>query len=136
MRGSLMEIRITSNYEDKSEGFEKEFLHFFYRTVLEAQGDARRYAPVDSGNLRRQIKINFISPLKAQLISHANYSSFVEGGTKPHIIRASNKKALHWKKGGKDFFSKFVNHPGTTPIKFMGPARDIAERKFKEFLMK
>ncbi|MFA5406674.1 MAG: HK97 gp10 family phage protein [Candidatus Nanoarchaeia archaeon] len=131
-----MEIRITSNFTDKSVDFEKKFLDFFYKTVLEAQGDARRYAPVDTSNLRRQIQIEWINPFKAILRSNAEYSKFVEEGYGPFTIQAVNKQALHWKKGGKDFFAKVVHHPGFAGVPFMRPARDNAERKFKEFLIK
>ena len=42
-----------------------------------------------------------------------DYGVHPEYGTRPHVIRAKNKKALHWKKDGKDFFAYSVNHPGT-----------------------
>ncbi len=37
---------------------------------------------------------------------------WVDRGTKAHIIRARNAKALHWINGGS-FFAKWVRHPGT-----------------------
>ena len=50
---------------------------------------------------------------------------FLEDGTRPHEIRATRKKALHWvsggtatygskaKHGGDDVFAVVVHHPGT-----------------------
>ena len=37
---------------------------------------------------------------------------WVHWGTRPHVIRPKNKKALRWPGGGKFFFAKKVNHPG------------------------
>lgn len=42
-----------------------------------------------------------------------HYGAGLEFGTRPHKISAKNKKALHWKKDGKDVFAYSVNHPGT-----------------------
>jgi len=42
-----------------------------------------------------------------------HYGVHLEYGTRPHKIRAKNKKVLHWKKDGKDVFAYSVNHPGT-----------------------
>lgn len=39
------------------------------------------------------------------------YGRHLEEGTKPHIIRPKNKKALYWK--GAKHPVKAVNHPGT-----------------------
>jgi len=39
------------------------------------------------------------------------YAAAVEGGSKPHIIRPKNKKALFW--AGAMFPVKEVKHPGT-----------------------
>lgn len=42
----------------------------------------------------------------------APYAPFVHWGTRPHVIRAKDKKALRWAAGGKFFFAKEVRHPG------------------------
>jgi hypothetical protein len=62
------------------------------------------------------------------LQAKAKYASFVENGTKPHRIVVRRKKALHWEDGGVHYFAKSVNHPGTAPRPFMGPAYLKAER--------
>lgn len=49
----------------------------------------------------------------------AIYGKFVHDGTKPHIIRAKNGKALRWPSGGKFAFRRMVRHPGTRPDKFI-----------------
>jgi hypothetical protein len=47
----------------------------------------------------------------------ADYASFVEFGTKPHVIEPKDKKALYWQ--GADHPVKRVNHPGTAANPFM-----------------
>ena len=41
-----------------------------------------------------------------------NYGFFVHFGTKPHVIKPKNKKALRWVGGDNFIFAKKVNHPG------------------------
>lgn len=40
-------------------------------------------------------------------------AAFNEFGTRAHIIRAKNRKALRWQQGGQTRFAKSVRHPGT-----------------------
>lgn len=42
----------------------------------------------------------------------APYAYYVHWGTRPHVIRPKNKKALRWPAGGKFRFAKKVHHPG------------------------
>lgn len=42
------------------------------------------------------------------------YGEFVREGTKAHVIKPKNKKALHFVMAGADVFAMSVNHPGTT----------------------
>ena len=133
-----MKLQITTKITDDTEEFERKFINKFNEIAIGILNDARDYAPVDFGNLRRQIIINWITPTHAKIISNANYSSYMEFGTKPHVIKPKVKKALRWssgKKGSKSYtvsFSKYVNHPGTTAIPYMTPARNNAERKLKD----
>ena len=53
-------------------------------------------------------------------LQHAPHALFVHWGTRPHVIRPKNKKALRWASGGKFFFAKQVNHPGNAPDKWLG----------------
>ena len=45
-------------------------------------------------------------------LQHAPHAVFVHWGTKPHVIKPKNKKALRWPGGAGFIFAKFVNHPG------------------------
>lgn len=55
---------------------------------------------------------------------------FVNAGTKAHVIRPKNKKALRWAGGGKFFFAKQVNHPGYRGDPYIIRAADQAVRQF------
>lgn len=76
-----------------------------------------RVAPVDTGFMRQHIS-HHVSGNKIN-IRMPDYAFCVEFGTVPHIIKAKNAKALHWKKGNKDVFAKLVHHPGTFPQPFI-----------------
>ncbi|MCI6989388.1 MAG: HK97 gp10 family phage protein [Campylobacter sp.] len=76
---------------------------------------ARDKAPVDTGNLKGDIRVwnsrggkgvAYIGNTKA-----APYAKFVHDGTKPYTISVKNKKVLANKKLGK-IYGKKVNHPG------------------------
>ena len=53
-----------------------------------------------------------------------NYVEPYYYGSKPHIIRAKNGKALHWQVNGKDYYAKFVRHPGNKPHNFIQDTLD------------
>lgn len=56
------------------------------------------------------------------------YASFVENGTRPHIIEARRKIWLRWVQDGVVRFAKRVRHPGTRPYGYMGQAYLKCER--------
>lgn len=89
--------------------------------------DAIKEAPVNKqfggGNLRQSIRPSLITKLKGVVVAGANYSIFVHEGTRPHQIRAKNKKALANRRTNQ-FFGKVVNHPGTKANPFMQRAYD------------
>ena len=75
---------------------------------------------VKTGHLRRGIK-NFRRGMTATVhTSNIKYAPMVEKGTKAHIIRAKNKKALYWK--GAKHPVKQVNHPGSKAKPYLIPA--------------
>ncbi len=65
---------------------------------------------------------------------HAPYAVFVHWGTKPHIIRPREKKALRWPsgQGGKTgfVFAKWAKHPGYAGDPWLVQAADEAVRQF------
>lgn len=76
---------------------------------------------------------------------HASYAPFVHWGTRPHIIRPREKKALRWVgekgattrnaqgrfvSGTKFIFARFVHHPGYAGDPWLVQAADEAVRQF------
>ena len=57
----------------------------------------------------------------------APHAVFVEDDTRPHEIRARNRKFLRWEQAGEVRFARVVQHPGTRGKPFMGPAAIKAE---------
>ena len=79
--------------------------------------------PVDTSGLKISIHGEVVGH-KIEF-SMVDYAKHVEFGTKAHIIRPKNKKALHWG-GKKGPVVKFVHHPGTEAQPFI---RDAFYRK-------
>lgn len=94
--------------------------------ALDAIGEQKRLAPVRTGNLRRSIHLGRVTARSAETIAGANYAGYVEFGTKPHEIRARNKRALRWKVPGGYRFATRVRHPGTRKQPFMVPGAERA----------
>lgn len=83
--------------------------------------------------------------LTGEVRSEASYSEAVEKGTKPHTIKARNKKVLAgpargapagWKTISGDYaiYGKEVKHPGTSPKPFMYPAWRWGCQRFEKLI--
>jgi HK97 gp10 family phage protein len=79
--------------------------------------------PVDTGELRESIGVQ-VQPGRVVVGPTAAHATYVEYGTKPHIIEPKNKKALAFKVNGKTVIVKRVQHPGTKAQPFVRPAFD------------
>ena len=87
---------------------------------------------VVTGHLRRSIATK-MGDLEATIhTSNVKYAVIVEKGSKPHKIRAKNKKALYWK--GASHPVKQVNHPGSKAKPYLEPAFESEKDKFIENL--
>jgi HK97 gp10 family phage protein len=86
--------------------------------------EMERTVPVKSGNLRDSlgVKVTSGSVIIGPDVNKAPYATFVEHGTKPHVIKAKNGKALAFTVGGRTVIVRSVNHPGTTAQPFVMPA--------------
>jgi len=84
-----------------------------------------------TGRLRAGIVAEFVrsseNSARWDIISKARYSKFVEQGTRPHVIVPVRAVALRFVINGRVIFASKVNHPGTQPMPFMGPAYLKAE---------
>lgn len=87
--------------------------------------DTNATAPRDSGDLAGSYIYRRVRRLTARVGSHLDYARHVELGTRPHVIRAKNKKSLRFSVGGP--FGPFVlrravNHPGAAAQPHLRPA--------------
>ena len=97
-----------------------------------AKSNLTKNKSVDTGHLRRGISTD-IKGLTATIhTSNIKYARGVEEGTRPHTIRAKNKKALYWK--GAKHPVKQVNHPGSKAKPFLIPAFEKEKDQFLEKL--
>ena len=85
---------------------------------------------VKTGHLRRGITTDVGNMEVIVHTSNIKYARGVEEGTRPHTIRAKNKKALYWK--GAKHPVKSVRHPGSKAKPFLIPAFE----KEKEVIIK
>ena len=85
---------------------------------------------VKTGHLRRGITTDVGNMEVTVHTSNIKYARGVEEGTRPHTIRAKNKKALYWK--GASHPVKSVRHPGSKAKPYLIPAFE----KEKEVLIR
>ena len=64
----------------------------------------------------------------------ASYGIFVQNGTKPHEIRAKNRKFLRWVVSSEFIFAKKVKHPGYKGDAFFELAIKQEVPKFERWL--
>ena len=71
-----------------------------------------------------------------RLDNTAPYADPIDGGARPHKIRARRAPRLvfFWPKVGRMMYLKSVNHPGNKPYKFMYRAWHSAARVEEQFL--
>lgn len=76
-------------------------------SCLKIVRDMKRLAPVNMGRLRQQITYKKLKPLKYELVSAANYSAYMEFGTKNNVripkgygLLASQFKGVNINSGG------------------------------------
>ena len=101
-------------------------------SAFNIERNAKSSASVKTGHLRRSISTK-MGDMEATIhTSNLKYAPMVEFGTKPHIIRAKNKKALYWK--GATHPVKQVNHPGNRAKPYLIPAFEKEKDQFLEKL--
>ena len=95
---------------------------------IEAQAKINldRNGSVKTGHLRRGIATKIGNMEVTVHTSNIKYAPMVEYGTKPHTIKAKNKKALYWK--GARHPVRSVRHPGGKAKPYLIPAFE-AEKK-------
>ena len=89
-------------------------------TGFKIETKAKGNVPVDTGHLRRGITTKIGDMEVIVHTSNIKYARGVEFGTRPHLIKPKNKKALYWK--GAKHPVKSVNHPGSKAKPYLIPA--------------
>lgn len=100
------------------------------KTAFDIEADAKVFAPTDTGDLKNSISVDIggdgrFGSMSAEIGPTVEYGAHVEYGTAPHTIRAkAGGKLVFRGLGGGLVFVDSVDHPGTAPQPFIGPAFD------------
>ena len=120
----------------KSEEDEKKIQNVIKNSAMTIERNAKSNLTsnksVKTGHLRRGITTNVGNMEATVHTSNIKYAVMVEKGTKAHIIKPKNKKALYWK--GASHPVKQVNHPGSKAKPYLIPAFDKEVPYFVEKL--
>ena len=101
-------------------------------------GAAIKESPINKqtggGQLRGNIRAAFKTQTRLEITSHAPYSHFVEGGTRPHEIsyKKSGRGGLYNKRIQQGF-GRHVHHPGTKANPFMRRALTQSQSAIEGF---
>lgn len=99
------------------------------RAALITEQKIKSDAPVATGNLRNSISVTRQSDFEWLAKAEADYASFVEDGTRAHVIYPrGNVLVFYWPVTGRTMFLKKVNHPGTRAQPFFGSSRGNTDR--------
>jgi len=90
------------------------------KSAILIESEAKRLCPVDTGRLKSSITHMWRGGDEVVVGTNVKYASYVEFGTRPHMIFPREKKALYW--DGAEHPVKHVYHPGTKPQPFLRPA--------------
>lgn len=127
---------ITEGLKRAPEKTVKEVGRAIEKSTILVHNQSLREAPVNKqgggGNLRQLIKWKLLTKLRGEVRADAKYSGYVHEGTRPHIIKARNKKVLANERAGK-IFGKVVRHPGTKPNPFLLRALKKSTAKMNRF---
>lgn len=97
------------------------------KTLFDIESTAKVYAPVDFGTLENSISTDVdADQLGGEVGPTVDYGAAVEYGAAPHVIRPKNPggRLVFMGSDGQLVFATEVNHPGTPPQPYMGPAFD------------
>ena len=118
-----------ASLSDKSEDRIKDVIrNSAFNIESKAKKNINSNKSVKTGHLMRSVSTD-VKGLEATIhTSNLKYAPMVEFGTKAHIIRPKNKKALYWKGATRPI--KQVNHPGSKAKPYLIPAFEDEKDKF------
>jgi len=113
---------VAASTMERAEDFIEEFEDELERTVDEAQREATRNVPVDTGALRDDISIDR-GDRWAKVFNTLDYAVYQNFGTEgPYVIEADEADALKFEVDGETVFAKAVLHPGVPATWYMTDA--------------
>ena len=92
-----------------------------FRALAATAEDAETYITAEAakhhreGRLEKSVYLRRIGPMAFEVghdLSVARHAVFVHWGTKPHVIKPKDKKALRWPLASGFAFARSVRHPG------------------------
>lgn len=96
---------------------------YIAETTRLALNRMRVTAPKDTGRMANSLKMTMRvrrTFVAGRITASPKYTTYVELGTRAHVIRPKRKKALRFvSRRGQVVIVKKVNHPGTRPRPFM-----------------
>ena len=125
-------VELTELSEKSRDNVQKAVKKSAFNIEANAKKNLASNKSVVTGHLRRSIATK-MGDLEAPIhTSNVKYAVIVEKGSKPHIIRPKNKKALYWEGAKRPV--KLVKHPGSRAKPFLIPAFESEKDKFIENL--
>ena len=125
-------VELTELSEKNRDNVQKAIKKSAFNIESQAKKNLASNKSVVTGHLRRGIATK-MGDLEATIhTSNVKYAVIVEKGSKAHVIRPKNKKALYWK--GATHPVKQVNHPGSKTKPYLEPAFESEKDKFIENL--
>lgn len=134
-------VKINVRFDPKLESIQSEFGKFpdniakFIQqagsaAALEIEGQAKKFAPVDTGRLRASIgtSIGITNRLQAIVQTNVNYAAYVHEGTKPHFPPISALEGWASRHGvSARAVAKSIARKGTKAQPFMRRAVEVKE---------
>ena len=118
--------------EESKGNVQKAIKNSAFNIEANAKNNLKANRSVVTRNLSLGVKTE-VKGLEATVhTSNIKYAIIVEKGSKAHIIRPKNKKALYWEGASRPV--KMVNHPGSKAKPFLIPAFESEKDKFIENL--
>ena len=125
-------VELTELSEKNRDNVQKAIKKSAFNIESQAKKNLASNKSVVTGHLRRGIATK-MGDLEATIhTSNVKYAVIVEKGSKAHVIRPKNKKALYWKGAKRPV--KLVNHPGSEAKPYLEPAFESEKDKFIENL--
>jgi HK97 gp10 family phage protein len=121
-------VEISSLSDKTKDNVQKVLNNTGFNIEAQAKINLDRNKSVVTGHLRRGIATKIGNMEVTVHTSNIKYAPMVEYGTRPHLIKPKNKKALYWK--GAKYPVKTVNHKGSRPKPYLIPAFEHTKNDF------